>query len=81
MGRHEKAITVFDEILKKYKDNVNVIYAKSRSCAALDKIPESMELLKQAITRNPKIIRNWAKEEPIFTKLHNNDKFRSLVKL
>jgi len=38
-------------------------------------------LLKQAITRNPKIIRNWAKDEPIFTKLHNNDKFRSLVKL
>jgi len=81
LGKHEKAIDVFNEILKKYKDNVNVIYAKSRSCAAIDKIPESMELLKQAIARNPKIIRNWAKEEPIFTKLHNDDKFRALVKL
>ena len=81
LGKHEKALDVFDEILKKYKDNVNVIYAKSRSKAAIEKYPEALELLKQAISRNPKIIRKWAKEEPIFTVLHNNDKFRALVKL
>ena len=81
LGRHEKAIDVFDEILKKYKDNVNVIYAKSRSKAALEEYTESLELLKQAISKNPKIIRTWAKEEQIFTKLHSNDKFRALVKL
>ena len=61
--------------------NVNVIYAKARSKAALEKYPEALELLKQAISRNPKIIRKWAKEESIFTVLHNNDKFRALVKL
>ena len=65
-------LTIFDEILKKYKDNVNVIYAKSRSKAALKNYPEALELLKQAVSRNPKIIRSWAKEEPIFTVLHNN---------
>jgi tetratricopeptide (TPR) repeat protein len=81
LGKHEKALDVFDEILKKYKDNVNVIYAKSRSKAGLKNYPEALDLLKQAISRNPKIIRKWAKEEPIFTVLHNNDKFRALVKL
>jgi len=43
--------------------------------------PESLELLKQAISGNPKIIRKWAKEEPIFSKLLSNDEFRKLVKL
>ena len=54
---------------------------KSRSKAALEEYPEALELLKQAVSRNPKIIRTWAKEEQIFTKLHSNDKFRALVKL
>jgi len=58
-----------------------VVYAKSRSKAAMEKYPEALELLKQAISKNPKIIRIWAKEEPIFTKLHSNDQFRKLVKL
>lgn len=81
LGHHEKALDVFDEILKKFKDNVNVIYAKSRSKAALAEYSESLELLKQAISKNPKVIRSWAKEEPIFLKLHSNDLFRKLVKL
>jgi hypothetical protein len=38
-------------------------------------------LLKQSMSKNPKIIRSWAKEEPIFEKLHTNDQFRKLVKL
>jgi tetratricopeptide (TPR) repeat protein len=81
LGQHEKALKVFDEILEKFKDNVNVIYAKSRSKAALGIYPESLELLKQAISKNPKVIRGWAKEEEIFEKLHENDQFRKLVKL
>ncbi len=43
--------------------------------------PESLELLKQAISKSPKVIREWAKEEEIFEKLHGNDQFRKLVKL
>lgn len=81
LDQHKKALDVFDELLKKYKDNVNVIYAKSRSMAALEKYPESLELLKQAVSKSPKVIRAWAKEEPIFTKLHSNDEFRKIVKL
>ena len=72
---------MFDEILVKFKDNVNVIYAKSRSKAALGMYPESLELLKQAVTKSPKLIREWAKKEKAFTNLHNNDKFRALIKL
>ena len=81
LGEHKKALDVFDDILRKFKDNVNVIYAKSRSKAALDMYPEALELLKQAVSKNPKIIRVWAKEEKIFEKLHGNEQFRKLVKL
>ena len=81
LEQHEKALKVFDEILAKYKDNVNVIYAKARSKAALEMYPEALELLKQAVTKDPKLIRKWAKEEKAFTQLHNDDKFRALVKL
>jgi len=81
LGKHEKAIEIFDKILSKHKDNVNIIYAKSRSKAELGMYPESLELLKQAISKNPKTIRSWAKEEPIFQKLHRDDEFRKLVKL
>ncbi len=43
--------------------------------------PESIELLKKAISLNSKTIREWAKEEKIFEKLHDNEQFRKLVKL
>ena len=81
LNEHKKAIEIFDNILKKYKDNVNVIYAKARSKAALDEIGQSMELLKKAITKDPKTIRKWAKEEKVFERFHDNEQFKRLVKL
>ena len=81
LENHKKAIEMFDQILANRKDNVNVIYAKSRSKAALGEFPESLELLKKAVNLNPKTIRTWAKEEKLFEKLHSNDQFRKLVKL
>ena len=81
LENHKKAIEIFDQILANRKDNVNVIYAKSRSKAALGEFPESLELLKKAVSLNPKTIRAWAKEEKSFEKLHSNDQFRKLVKL
>jgi hypothetical protein len=38
-------------------------------------------LLKQAVSKNPKIIRKWAKDEKIFEKLYDNDQFRKIVKM
>ena len=81
LDNHKKALEIFEQILTSHKDNVNVIYAKSRSKSALGEIPESLELLKKAVNLSPKTIRTWAKEEKIFEKLHNNDQFRKLVKL
>ena len=81
LEKHDKAIDIFDKILSKHKDNVNIIYAKSRSKAALERYPEALDLLKQAVSKNPKVIRAWAKEEKAFTNLHNDDRFRALVKL
>jgi len=81
LDKHEKAIDIFEQILSKHKENVNIIYAKSRSKAALGMYPESLELLKMAISKNPKLIRSWAKEEKLFEKFHDNNQFRKLVKL
>jgi tetratricopeptide (TPR) repeat protein len=81
LGNHKKAIEIFDQIITKRKDNVNIIYAKSRSKSALGEFPESLELLKKAVSLNSKIIRAWAKEEKIFERLHSNEQFRKLVKL
>jgi len=81
LGNHKKAIEIFDQIITKRKDNVNIIYAKSRSKSALGEFPESLELLKKAVNLNPKIIRAWAKEEKTFERLHSNEQFRKLVKL
>ncbi len=81
LERHEKAIKIFDQILSKHKDNTSIIYAKSRSIFALGRYPESLELLKKAISLNGKTVREWAKKEKIFEKLHDNDQFRKMVKL
>ena len=81
LGKHDRALAIFDKILEKHKDNVNVIYAKSRSKAALGDFSESIELLKSAITKNPKVIREWAKQEKIFDRLHSSEQFRKLVKM
>ena len=81
LGKHDKAIEIFGKILLKHQGNANIIYAKSRSEAALGHYPESMELLKKAIQINDKTIREWAKEEKIFEPLHENEQFRKMVKL
>ncbi|KAG2474353.1 MAG: putative TPR domain protein, component of TonB system [Nitrosopumilales archaeon] len=81
LQKHDKAIRIFDDLLRKQKENVNLIYAKARSMAALDEIGLSMELLKKAISKDPKTIRKWAKDEKIFERFHDDEQFRKLVKL
>jgi len=79
LGKHKDACSIFDRILKQRGKNVNVIYAKSRSQAALGNTEESLSLLKHAISGNKKTIRSWAKQEKIFDSLKNDKRFRKLV--
>jgi len=81
LEKHERAIEIFDKILKEHKDNVSIIYAKSRSKAALKQYPQALELLRQAVSKNSKVIRAWAREESIFKSLHTNSEFRRIVRL
>ena len=81
LEKHEQAIEIFDEILNKHKDNINIIYAKARSKAALGQDYESIDLLRKAVSREGKTIREWAKKEKIFQKMHGNEEFRKIVKL
>ena len=81
LNNHKKAIEIFDQILAKHKDNINIIYAKSRSKAAMGEDVESLELLKKAVAMEGKTIREWAKKEKTFQKFHSDDQFKKLVKL
>jgi len=49
--------------------------------AALDEIGLALELLKKAISKDPKTIRKWAKDEKIFERFHEDEQFRKMVKL
>jgi len=80
LDKHKQAIEIFDKLLSKHKNNVNVIYAKSRSKAALEEIEDSLSLLKQAISQNPKVIKKWAKQEKIFERFQEDERFKKLVK-
>jgi tetratricopeptide (TPR) repeat protein len=80
LGNHKQSIEIFDKILSKHKDNVNVIYAKSRSNAAIGEIDQSFELLKKAVSKNPKAIKQWAKQEKIFESLLEDERFRRIIK-
>ena len=80
IGQHEKAIRVFDDLLRQKKDNVNVMYAKARSLAALEQDAPALEMLKKAISKDPKTIRKWTKAEKIFERYHENDQFRRIVR-
>ena len=80
LGKHKQALEIFDKILSKHKNNVNVTYAKSRSKAALDQIDESLELLKQAISQNKKVIKKWVEHEKIFDKLQDDERFRKIIR-
>ena len=79
LDKHEKAVQIFDKVLERFGANVNVIYAKSRSKAALNQIDESFSLLREA-TKRSKIIKTWAREEKIFERFFDNPEFEKIIK-
>ena len=79
LNKHEKAIVVFDKVLTRFGRNINVVYAKARSKAALNEVEESLSLLKEA-TKQSKIIKTWAREDEIFLKFFDDPEFESIVR-
>ena len=79
LDRHEKAIVVFDKVLVKFGRNVNVVYAKARSKAALNEVEESLSLLKEAVKQS-KMIKTWAREDEIFEKFFDDAEFESIIR-
>ena len=79
LERHEKAIEVFDKILDKHKGNVNVVYAKARSKAAMNEVNEAFDLLNLAIKQS-KAIKLWARKEKVFQKFYEDPEFQRMVK-
>ena len=85
LGDHRRAIRVFDEILAGRggagAGGASVAYAKSRSLAAEGEGAAAMALLGEAISKDPKTIRAWAREEKIFERYHSSEQFRKMVKM
>ena len=79
LNKHEKAIVVFDKVLVKFGRNINVVYAKARSKAALNEIEESLSLLKEAV-KHSKTIKTWALEDELFGRFIDDPEFESIVR-
>ena len=78
VGKHLDALIIFDKILSS-NENVNVIYAKARSKAAIGNVDESLEFLKKAIKKDPKAVKNWIKSEKIFQSIHD-ERIEKIIK-
>ena len=80
LGKHKRALEIFEKLLQLHKDNVNVIYAMARSNAAISNIDKALYLLEQAMKKDRKTIKRWAAEDEFFDSLFDEPKFRKLVK-
>ena len=80
LGDHRGAVRVFDGILERHRDNANVVYARARSLAAPGQDEAAMALLGEAVSKNPKTVRAWAREK-IFARYHGTDRFRKMVRV
>lgn len=80
LGKHAQALKIFEGI-SGHSNNVNILYALARSRAALEEYSTAMDLLKKAVAKSPKVIREWAREEDAFKPLYHNERFRKLVKM
>ena len=80
LGKHEKALEIFDKLLQMHEGNVNVIYAIARSNAAISNVDKALYLLEQAVKKDRKTIKKWAIEDEFFDSLQDEPKFMKLVK-
>ena len=67
------------KILDRHKGNVNVVYAKASSKAALNEVNEAFDLLNVAI-KHLKTIKLWARKEKVFQKFYEDPEFQRMVK-
>ena len=79
LGKHEKALEIFDKLLQMHEGNVNVIYAIARSNAAISNVDKALYLLEQAVKKDRKTIKKWAIEDEFFDSLRDDPKFRKLI--
>ena len=80
LGKHDKALAIFDKLLQMHEGNVNVIYAMARSNAAIANIGRAIYLLELAVKKDKKTIKKWALEDEFFDSLQDEPKFRKLIR-
>jgi len=80
LGKHERALEIFDKLLDIHVDNVSVIYAIARSNAAISNVDKALYLLEQAVKKDRKTIKKWAMEDEFFDSLQDEPKFMKLIK-
>jgi thioredoxin-like negative regulator of GroEL len=80
LGKHERALEIFDKLFQMHEGNVNVIYAMARSNAAMNNVGRAIYLLEQAVKKDRKTIKKWALEDEFFDSLQDEPKFIRLVR-
>ena len=80
LGKHDKALAIFDKLLQIHEGNVNVIYAMARSNAAIANIGRALYLLELAMKKDRTTIKKWALEDEFFDSLQDEPKFRKLIR-
>jgi predicted Zn-dependent protease len=56
-GRHEEALTQFDQVLRETPDDEEAIIGKARTLAAVGKTAVALELLRAAVLNAPRVAR------------------------
>jgi len=80
LGKHERALEIFDKLFQMHEGNVNVIYAMARSNAAMNNVGRAINLLEQAVKKDRKTIKKWALEDEFFDSLQDEPKFTRLIR-
>ena len=80
LGKHERALEIFDKLFQIHEGNVNVIYAMARSNAAISNIGRALYLLELAVKKDRKTIKKWALEDEFFDSLQDEPKFTKLIR-
>ena len=80
LGKHDKALAIFDKLLQIHEGNVNVVYAMARSNADIANIGRALYLLELAVKKDRKTIKKWALEDGFFDSLQDEPKFRKLIR-
>ena len=78
LKKYEEALKWYDMALEIDPKDVYAIYNKSCIFSKIGKIDKSLNCLQESISMDP-AIKEWAKDDPYFDSLRNNERFKKML--